>query len=359
MDRRHARYPFLSGAREAVEAADVDLATLVAERGPPVERARERVETAIEDGTVGESVADPRTELLSYPIARVLVSLIDEAALTDRYAGAEAATASNRLGEDLSARAEARADPFADARRRPGRGGDDPPVELGDLLADFGLETAVRETADGYRVRVDRYVSLSADLDGRDWRLVNRRLADGWVPVTEEEFRRLLREAVRERVARDLPLALPAPVVDPLEPVVESVRGMLADLDISRHIDVVLPELFPPCMKHLLERAREGDDLDAHSRFEVTAFLAAAGLSAGDIAALSEGLGEEETRHRIERLRGDSGGVQYAPPSCAAMEAYGDCVDKDDLCEQIAHPIEYYETRIEADGADHEDWRDR
>ena len=59
MQRLHARYPFLSGAREAVEAADVDLVSLVREGGPAVERGVERVRRALLEGTAESEERHP------------------------------------------------------------------------------------------------------------------------------------------------------------------------------------------------------------------------------------------------------------------------------------------------------------
>jgi len=103
MNRLHARYPFLSSAREAVEASDVDLAAVVRRDGEVVDRAVGRVENALDGGTVGEPHRRTRVELLSYPVARVLVSLVDEHVLTRKYARAEAQTAYDRFREEQSA----------------------------------------------------------------------------------------------------------------------------------------------------------------------------------------------------------------------------------------------------------------
>ena len=47
-----------------------------------------------------------------------------------------------------------------------------------------------------------------------------------------------------------------------------------------------------------------------------------------------------------------------APPSCAAMVEYGDCVDTDDLCETIQHPLSYYGASLERTPDDRlVDWR--
>ncbi|MFB6218498.1 MAG: hypothetical protein ABEH77_04850 [Halobacteriaceae archaeon] len=159
---------------------------------------------------------------------------------------------------------------------------------------------------------------------------------------------------------RDLPLSVPDAVADPLEPAVERIRETLGDLDVPRGIDTVAPGLFPPCMQHLLERVRAGDALDPHSRFAITAFLASIGLSTDDIVDLygvNPGFGEDVTRYQAEHIRSEGGPTQYDPPSCATMQAYGDCVNMDDLCERIAHPLAYYEQRVE-DAEEVEDWRE-
>ena len=101
MDRRHARYPFLEAAREAVEAAGVDLAALAVDGGPAVERGRERVQRALLEGTIeteAPRASSDRTELLSYPVARVLVSLLEMPGAVEKYAAAEAATAREQIG---------------------------------------------------------------------------------------------------------------------------------------------------------------------------------------------------------------------------------------------------------------------
>jgi DNA primase large subunit len=39
------------------------------------------------------------------------------------------------------------------------------------------------------------------------------------------------------------------------------------------------------------------------------------------------------------------------------MQAYGDCVDPDDRCETISHPLSYYTDAV-ADAGDVRDWRE-
>ena len=90
VDPRHARYPFLSGAREAVAALSVAPTELARADAPAVERGAERVELALMTGEVRAESPDrwrPRDELLSYPVARVLVSLLDDGAAVHYESG--------------------------------------------------------------------------------------------------------------------------------------------------------------------------------------------------------------------------------------------------------------------------------
>jgi len=349
MESLHARYPFLRAAREAVAAAEVDLAAVVGGERTVVERAMERIELALEEGIVGEQHRRPRVEVLSYPVARVLVSLVDEHVLTRKYTRAEAKTARQRLDADRQG-----TELKSSHRRR---------LTLSDLLAEFGLSAAVRETSDGYRIGVGTYLRLSTDQFGDQWRLVNRELADGEVPVTESELLSLVGDAVRQRVGDGLPLAVPDTVAAELDGEQARVQALLADLDLMREIDTVVPEMFPPCMTHLLDQIQKGQHLEHHSRFAIASFLTSIGLSTDEIVDLFQvnpGFGEEVTRYQVDHIRGATSPTEYSPPSCATMQSYGDCVNMDDRCETISHPLSYYGDALDdADEDELVDWRER
>ena len=349
MEPLHARYPFLDAAREAVSDEGVDLARVVSEEPAVLERATERIEHALEEGRVGEQHRRVRVEVLSYPVARVLVSVVDEHVLTRKYARAEAETAHERFEADRQ----------TDELKSRGRES----LTLPGLLREFDLSGAVRERPDGYAVEVGTYLRLAADQWGDEWRLVNRQLRDGVVPVSERELLSLVREAVSQRVAEGLPLSVPDRVAAQLDEREAHVRELLADLELMRDIDTVVPELFPPCMTHLLDAIHKGEHLEHHSRFAIASFLTSIGLSTDEIVELFEvnpGFGEEVTRYQVDHIRGDTSPTEYSPPSCATMQSYGDCVNMDDLCETISHPLSYYEKKLENTDEDElEDWRDR
>ncbi|WP_144905322.1 DNA primase large subunit PriL [Halobellus captivus] len=377
MDPLYARYPFFEGAREAVREADISPAALIAEDAPAVERATERVERALMEGTVAAEEPhrwDDRERLLSYPIARILVSLIETPAAVEKYATAEASTARERFAADFAADDDFQSTGITRA-------------SLDDVLREFDLSAAVRpEPIDGpgdgrsrrggrgpthYWIRIGPYLEL-ADADwGERWRLVNREVADGAVRIPTDGLLRLLEAAVQRRVAGGLPFEVRGTdggdaIADALEDAVAELRSLLNDTETAStgQIETVVPALFPPCMKALVRRARADESLSTHAEFSLVSFLVALGMDSEDVLTLlgaESGDGEEHSakariESRVEYLT-ESNGTQYPPPSCATMKAYGDCVDPDERCETISHPLSYYTDALR-DAGDVRDWRE-
>jgi DNA primase large subunit len=336
VDPRHARYPFLSGAREAVAALSVAPTELARADAPAVERGAERVERALMSGRVDAAEPGrwrPRDELLSYPVARVLVSLLDDDAAARKYAVAEAATARARLEAD------------AEADEPDLRTVESGTLSLADALREFGVAEAVRaRETDRFDVDVDVYLRLSDPSAGERWRLVNRSLADGRVPVERAELFDLLEARVEARVAEGLPIPVGGEagetLADALAEEVARLRTLLADRAPRVETTRVDESAFPPCVEALLERARAGEELPPRSRFALVAFLVDLGMD-GERVAQQTGLPEAAVEFPVTVLA-DGDGSQYPMPSCATMDAQGDCVNRDEVCERVAHPLAYY-----------------
>jgi DNA primase large subunit len=341
MRRLHARYPFLRASREAVEAADVELGELFAEGGPAVERGRERVERALLAGDVTtETRRSPRVELLSYPVARVLVSLLDTPGAVGKYAAAEATLAHRRFTEDFDDDARLQS---TDRER----------LSLEAFLRDFDLGGRVHPTGEGdFLVDVTAYLQLATSLEGGRWRLVSRDLHEGRVPVRRTELYTLLREAVRRRVEDGLPLSVPEAVAEALTSEVNALRTAVADVTPEQPPAVVDPESFPPCVEALLSGAESGD-LDVRGRFALVSFLSGLDIDADELVSFcGDGEEAESLRYQFDRLA-DERGAAFPPPSCATMQAFGLCVspeERDELCAEIAHPLSYYTRRVREEG---------
>jgi DNA primase large subunit len=368
MEPVDARYPFLGRAREAVRASGVDLTTLVATADPVVDRARERVERALLDGTTESETPhdwDTREELLSYPVARILVSLLDADAAVEKYATAEAQTAHTRFTSDFVS-SDGRRDRIdrqtllaefdlaADCRAEPAR-------PTGDSTSSrAGRGTAsTRRGSDWFWLGVGSYLSLADPTWGTEWRLVNRELADGEVRVTREELDRLLEAGVRARVAAGLPFeGVDDAVAAELEREVSDLRELLAERTGTTEVDTLAPELFPPCLRGLLDRVRQEESISSQARFALLAFLAAIGLDQQEVLMLSHGELTVDTVGKTLDVLRDGDGTQYPPPSCRTLEAYGVCENTDDHRSVAGHPLDYYEKKLRR-ADDVTDWRER
>ncbi|AZQ15647.1 DNA primase [Halorubrum sp. PV6] len=379
MDALDAKYPFFATAREAVADAAVSLPELVAADAPAVKRARERVERALLDGTIvsesgafpAESAYDVQAELLSYPIARILVSLLDSQPAIEKYAAAEASTAIHRIREDLATDGELRSMST-------------PTVDLDDVLAEFDLADAVRaepvrpsagaggpagagagsqsgRDPDQYWIGVGPYLRLTSPSWGPSWRLVNRALADGEVRVSREELLDALEAAIEDRVGEGLPFELAAGegIAAELESGVADLKRLLSERTYSGPVDVVAPDLFPPCMQNLIAKTERGTDLTPPESFALMAFLVGIGMSPDEVVAFcaDTSLDAEGIRYQTEYLSDDRGS-QYPPPTCETLANYGICHNEDDHMQVAADPLAYYETRVE-EAESVTDWREQ
>lgn len=342
MDAYHARYPFLDAARDAVADADVDLGALVRTDNAAVERARERVTRALTEGTVeSEHRVSPRTELLSYPIARVLVSLLDTPGAIEKYATIEATTAHTRVVEELSTDTDRIRDTAPDRS-----------LSLETMLAELGLDADVQRSdrsqhpeTTAYRVSVGRYLQLTPD--GDEWTLAQRELSDGSVFVSQSELLELLRKAIEVRVLDGLPFEVPAEIADPLHPAVREIHDRLVGVEYPRNIDRYEPEALPDCIAGLLERANDAE-LDRLERFTLISFLSGVGLAPETIVSVC-GVDDDQFAYATERLAGQA--IPYPPPSFDTMRAYGIC---DGTHPDHDHPLEAYAARLSSASEAHD-----
>ena len=332
---RLARYPFFEEARDEVERQADGFADVVSDG--VLERAEERVSLSVRSSMTGDITSNARAELFSYPVARAVVSVIDEHPVTRRYAWAESVTAQERFRDDLNSDTS-----FGSVERAR--------VTFDEIVKEFGMRVRETSESDVYEMEVGDFLELSSGMSDEEWKLVNRSVEDGWVRVSREDILELAREAVRQRVADDLPLDVPDEVRELVSPAVEGVQRVVDEADITTEIDRVEESEFPPCMKTLLAEVRDGKHLEHHSRFAITSFLTNIGMETDEIIEtykVNPGFGEEVTRYQTDHIRGETGPTEYTCPSCATMVTYGDCRNKDDLCETISHPLGYYRKKLD------------
>jgi DNA primase large subunit len=344
-------YPFLAAASKYVKESGVTLDDLIT--AAAFERARlrgkERVHEALKEGTVRRpvimSTAQAEVELLSYPFARILVSCIDDERLVRRYALSEAKSAYEKLKENSSTGSSSDTDIINELSR-----------EFG-IRVDFVRLPQEQEREQVQLPFVD-YLRFTSNLRDKRWKLVNRRLEKGWVKLRKGEFLRIIQEAIYERIKKDLPLDVPQALCESIRSYTEDIRQELEVLrrkyddgtfEPSSGFRVRDPSSFPPCIAAILSNLRDGVNVPHTARFAVTAFLLNIGLTEDEIIEIyknSPDFDEERTRYQVEHIAGDKGNVRYTAPSCDTMRTYGNCINSDDVCEKIMHPLSYYKLKL-------------
>ena len=294
---RAARYPFLKDASQFIEANDIDIAELMTspDWSDARRRGMERIIGSLKNHEIPDvplAGAEYRRleECLSYPYARMIVSCIDDRMLTKRYALAEAERLNRLLHDDRDAIP---------------------------MVAEE-LEVNAHTNRDGtVSMHFADYLRYSYVMSAVEWKLINTDIRDGYVLLQADKFDRLLQNAYRLRIERELPLAVPDELKKYLSKNIEHVKAALMELKAAlspTNGEGVKDEFLPPCIKAIISIFSESPDFD-----------------------------EGKSRYQIQHITGDLNGTEgYTPPGCGAMKTDGICFNPDNLCEKVKHPLSYY-----------------
>ncbi|OPY29391.1 MAG: DNA primase large subunit PriL [Methanocella sp. PtaU1.Bin125] len=319
----YAKYPFTLEASLYVKDRQYSIEDVIVR--PAYEQVRTRAKRRILDAIggnarPGDRLPDPERELLSYPVARIMVASTGDQYLIKRFAVWESKRAYSLLLAE-------------------------PESGLIAVGSDFGINARIKDRE--FVLHFTDYLKYAAGLRDTEWKLINRKIISGMVYVPKEKFARLLEEAVREKVQSGLTGKVPETVAMALEPYMAEIRAALDVLKAERNIAAdgeVSEDAFPPCMKALLADLQKGVNLPHTARFALTSFLANIGLDKEQIMELyrmAPDFREDLTRYQVEHITGGSG-TEYTAPSCKTMMTYGNCIGKNPYCDWVTHPLSYY-----------------
>ncbi len=325
--RKLARYPYLEEAADYIKDSDISIPDLLDD--PAYEEARiagrRRVFEALEKSKIEDhslvSEAEIQIELLSYPIARMIVSCVGDPFLIRRYALSEAKTGTARWQN-----------------------------EDNDFINDLSeqLEVDLRVENGHIKTHFSDFLKNTAQLRGKGWKLINQRVKDGYVTLNKQKFLRLLQEALRRKIESELPLMVNEKILETFKDstleLIDLIRERKSKYK-AEDLGKVRTTRLPPCMHRLLATVQAGENIPHTGRFALTAFLRHLGLRPDDIVKMFSSIpdfDEGKTRYQIEHISGITSGTKYTPPECSTMKSYGICFEPDDLCKRIKHPLSYY-----------------
>jgi DNA primase large subunit len=333
MDALHfARFPFIKGATDYVGSNGVDLQELLTSEAyaPARFRGKQRILDALNEGeitncsTSGEQ--ERLIEVLSYPVARMLVSCVGDGFLIRRYALAEAVTMNRRLQHES-------------------------PEFIVSVAEELGVPASITNGA--IRTHFSSFLKFTSRMRSKEWKLVNTEVKEGYVFLTKQRFSRVLQQALQEKIEDELPLEISENILKALRPTLVDVKNLMEKRKQhykAEDLGKITIVKFPPCMRRLVGVAQAGENMPHTGRFALTAFLHAIGLSQDDILSLfssSPDFDPSKTRYQIEHITGEISGTEYTPPECSTMRSYGICFEPDALCNsgKLKHPLSYYKAK--------------
>jgi DNA primase large subunit len=328
--RLAAKYPFMKDSAKLLKDKGVTLDQLISSLA--YERARyqgrERVFEALEDRTIGDhpmaKETDATVELLSYPVARMIVSAVADPTFIRRYSIAEAKKANERLKqEDVQF--------------------------LMRVAQELGLNVLQEDGV--FTVDMVDFLRFSSVMRDKSWKLVNQSVLNGQVLVTKHRLVRLIEQMITDKITSELPLEVNDEILKTFASEVDEIKVELArEQDERKAKDMGRLSIvrFPPCMKKLLKMMQSGENVPHSGRFALVAFLHTLNMDSQDILHIfssAPDFDEGKASYQIKHIVGETSGTEYTPPECSTMKSYGICFDPDSLCAHIHHPLSYYRAK--------------
>jgi len=327
------KYPFLKEATEHVKKLNVKIEDLVnLDLANVVERAEERVEEAILYTLVSRRQRNKEVEILSFPVATMLVIATENSFIKKRYALAEA----KQVYNDLSL---------------------EPKEKILMIAENFGWKLVVNDRADmpcEFSLNFGDYIRNTTSMREGKWKLVNRLLAKGNVYLTKSETARLLCEEIRRHIeerlqVREQPI-FPAMIAEIAEKIKKLSLEKIGKAEMEGFPKEMVQTAFPPCINALYQAFTSGRHLSHVGRFTLTSFLVNIEMPPAKVIELFRNFSdfsEKMTRYQVEHIAGEKGSrTSYVPPKCGTLKTHGICVNPDGLCEGIRHPLAYYRRKL-------------
>lgn len=324
-----AKYPFLKAATRYIKIPDLKIEDLTSpDLEEVLKRAEERVEEAILYSRVSRKLKNEDIEISSYPVAIVLATATGSSFIKKRYALAE----SKQAYEDLT---------------------DEPKEKILEFAKNFEWKLRLNENAEipfGFVLIFTNYLKNTTHLRAKKWKLVNRHLCEGNVYLTRNETARLLSEEIRKHIEKKLEVKelpkFPPKIMKKAEKINRLSVEKVGKSEMEGFPKTVAEAAFPPCIKTLYQAISVGRHLSHLGRFTLTSFLINIGMTPENVIELFKNFSdynERMTRYQIEHIAGERGSrTRYIPPKCDTLQTHGVCMNPDEICQKIRHPLSYY-----------------
>ena len=320
-----AKYPFLKEAGIYLKEQGFTLEQL--SNDDDFENIRsiafERIKRAIEGKTFNISASNHLVlpiEIFSFLLAVVLLELAGKSTIINKFALIEAQRVEKFLEQDL-----------------------------GDMNTDIENKMATKIIKELFSIDIKKqdkyfiipfydYIKHSVGFHEREWKIVNRRVNNGFVFLNAHQIVRLIRQKLINHIKDNIKQSKRPPMFDGLKDMVSNIN----DISKKFEVNVVYTGEYPPCIKHAIKTLEDGENLSHSGRFMLATFLFARGKSIQDIAPLFKNApdyNERVTLYQLNNLSGDTG-TKYTCPSCIKLDTQKLC-HKISACDNIYNPVQF------------------
>jgi len=336
-----AKYPFLKETARYLAPLDLQIEDLIHPGMSPIlDRAMERVTSAIIDLTVrplnsaqgiNYIIKDTQKEIISFPVALMLVSATENSLIKKRYALAEAKQATNELSLESK-------------------------EFILKIALDFNWQITFTpsDSVFEYVLCFNDFLQNASHLHSAKWKLINSKLSEGQIYLNKPDVTRLLQEEIKHRIEKRLATISINKYPNEISELADKLKIIATEHIGQTETEfpkVVVQEAFPPCINMLYSAASKNHHLPHMGRFALTTFLVNIGMNPESVTELFKSFSdynEKLTRYQVEHIAGERGsGTKYTCPQCSILQTHNVCKNRDDLCKRIYHPLKYYKIKTE------------
>ena len=325
-DEDLAKYPFLDEAGEYIKARDLSLVDISQpDFNQVISRAKKRILQAIRSREVSGEIDKPEIEILSFPIALMLVKATNLEHLVSRYSFAEAIRVEKHLEDER----------------------EDLILQIFRNILKINVILVTSETGFSklnYKIQIIDYLKRATRFHELQWKLINRNVNDGYVYLKSTELIRLIRQEIENKIRDRLKeMVVPQLPQNLIKTVQELSTISPPPPKLSDRVKIS-PDRYPPCVKAALDIFKKGQNLPHYGRFLLTAYLVNIGESVDEIMTMysrSPDFNERITKYQVEHIAGLRGGrVKYTCPSCRTLITHSFCF-KTKECNEIRNPLQF------------------
>jgi DNA primase large subunit len=352
-----ANYFWSTQAAEYIRDKEIDIQTLD-QYADVISEAESWINATLERGLLSPSPnAKPETVMLAYPTVRMFVTILGNEYLLRRFANAVSKLAGTLLDKEENEKILLLA-------TTPGNIGEKPwrlvyqkaTPERKDYIAGMIYE---------WKLFFTDYISVAQNFHDAKWKLVNRRLEEGWVHLLRSDVARLMEEALKTRITksgmrptRELPRPeeMPPTLRRALERISDKVKKWSSEFQTYDAEGGAGEIAYPGCIKQILDKLDKGLGVSHSERLALVFFLSNVGKDVDEILQVfskSPDFDAQRSRYYVEHAMGlRGGGTKYKPYGCPKLKTYGLCNPQDEWCRNgrigpriLRGPIGFYKSK--------------